>query len=701
MRILKVRYYCIFIGLVWGLLTASASLLKAQSLADSSKLYQLQIREDLPLEKMLQEQEAKIYVANRNFDSLRNIALSVNILTKENIRQSGVSNIPEALQLLPEFIVRPKTNGLYDVSYRGIASAYQHASAGQLHESLMLLINAVPFNDALTGEIRWEAIPLSIEDIERIEIIRSPQGSWYGYGGAASVINIVTIKSKNILGTQLKANLQLGQFRSHRYHGNVNIGINDKLAVRVGGFYQSQHRFQEQYYIRSAGRYVSSDSLRFYQPEASQTHVFSELALLTSAFHASSAYHWGEGKQLNIEAGMQNTQAQSLFLPSDEILISNREEQRRWANLHFATPRWRSIIYHQSGNRDFATGYAGWQYRNARTGIRLEHLKTVGRYKLLFGTEWTQDQMSPDNSLNNRLILKEGVLPLSEAWSQLLGSLYFQQTATFANNSLHLSSSQRVYQSLQDISVPFGFHLAAKWFLKKNTALQASASRVFQTVQRLYIDTLQISNTANQPSFGNALSQDKASEVLQSVHGLNDSSDTLQLRNIQAQQMLNYTIGIQQYWTNRGMFGLSAFMQEEGFQATPGEYMPRIGATFEGRYKVNRWTIRGHVSRLMQEDHVYPFYPDWTGMLSCNFTTFFDRLNVYTDFTYYGEHYQQADAQYRLPAQWFVNTKLIYKVWDQYSVYINGRNLLNRKDIAIPFADQNHRLISIGMNMAL
>lgn len=668
---------------------------QGQSKVDSTTMYQLQISKDLPLEKVLREQESMVYVANRRLDSLKSTALNVSVLPKERIRQSGVNNIPEALQLLPEFVVKPKTNGLYDVEYRGIISNHSSISNEPVFGNLLLLINAVPFNDGLTGEVWWEAIPFSVEDIERIELIRSPHGSWFGYGGTIGIINIVTVKSKNTLGTQLQANLQVGQFQSYRYHGSLNIGINEKLAVRVGGYYQAGQRFQDRYYINSVDRYVRSDSLLFFQPEASQTHLYTELALQSSAFHLSSAYNWNESKSVSVDLGVQSSHAQSIFLPAEEIFMTNREENRRWVNIHFSTPHWSSHVFHQSGERNYATGYAGWQYQNARTGARLEYRKSLGRFSLLLGTEWVNDQFSPVNSNINRLSLMENTIPVAEDWSQLLGSVYFQQTAALAKNRLHLSSSQRVYQNLQNVEFPLGFHFAAKWFLKKNTALQASASQVMQTTQQLYRDTTNVMEHA-------------------------------------AFKFLSYAFGVQQYWTNRGSIGVSAFYQQyDAFQSQlirsqpygiqknnkdlpdvadsnrkfqedqSSLDMPSVGSTLEANYQVNRWTVSVQITRLIKEGQTPTVFPLWIGSLSGNFTTFFDRLNINTGLHYYSEHYVENDIDELIPVQWFINTKFTYKIWDQYSVYLNVRNLTNRQDAVVPFADQNNRLITIGLNMAL
>ncbi|WPP48616.1 TonB-dependent receptor plug domain-containing protein [Catalinimonas niigatensis] len=636
--------------------------------ADSASMYKLQISKDLPFEKVLQEQEPAFFSANRKLDSLKHIAINVSIITKERLKQAGVTNVPEALQLLPEFVLKIKGNGLYNVEYRGAKSTYHSTLEGSGQENLLLLLNAVPFNDALSGEVWWEAVPVSIEDIEMIEVIHSPQGTWYGYGGALGVVNIITKKSTRTAGIQLKANLQAGQFQSHAYHGSLNIGINDHIAVRVGANYQARERFQDAYFINSASRYISSDSLLFFQPEAFQTHLYTDLSLQSSGFFISSTYQWNDSIRLNADIGNQSTQAQSLFLVAEEIPFTTRESQNRWFNVHFSSPAWRVHLFHQSGDKDYAKGYAGLQYQTAKSGARLEYHKVLGRYGFLFGTEGIKDQYSPNTTLLG-IPLFEEVTPSVE-WSQLLLSLYLQQTATFLKNRLYLESGQRVYQKLQELEYPLGYHLALKWFFASGTSLQLSASQTVQSSQQLF---------ENEWKFN-------------------------------ATKIASYELGIQKQLTNKGMLKSTVFNQHQLENIPDRQFqsdMPEWGGTLEGWYQINRWTVRGHATRFFgngfsDDRQVYTSYPDWIASISGNFSTLFNRVNLNTGIFYYSKHTEErGNTAYHIPVQWAVNIKCSYRIWNQHLLYINVRNLMNQQDVVVPFADQNHRLIMLGMNIVL
>lgn len=635
---------------------------------DSISMYKLQISKDLPFDKVLQEDAPSFFSANRKLDSLKHIALNVSLLTKERLMQSGVTNVPEALQLLPEFVLKIKSNGLYDIEYRGAKGSYHSTLQGSGQENLLLLVNAIPLNDPLSGQVWWEAIPVGIEDIEVIEVIHAPQGTWYGYGGALGVVNIVTKKSAHTAGMQLKANLQAGQFQSHAYHGSLNVGINERIALRIGANYQARERFQDAYFINSVSRYIRSDSLLFFQPEAFQTNLYTGLSLQSSGVFISSTYQWKDSLYLTADAGSQSTEAQSLFLAAEKIPFTTRASQNRWVNIHFSSPAWRVYLFHQSGNKDYAQGYAGLQYQTTRSGARLEYHKVLGRYGFLFGTEGIKDQYSPNSTTPGIPILEEATS--SVEWSQLLLSLYMQQTATLLKNHLYLESGQRIYQKLQALEYPLAYHFALKWFFTQSASIQLRASQTMQTSQQLFENEWKFSAT----------------------------------------EIASYELGVQKQLTNKGMLRSTVFNQQYLKDTLSQQYksnMPEWGSTLEGWYQINRWTVRGHATRFFGEKSVdgtqtYSSYPAWVASISGNFSTLFNRVNLQAGVFYYSKYDEKGNnTTYQIPVQWALNTKCSYRVWNQHLLYVNVRNLVNQQDIVVPFADQNSRLIMLGLNIVL
>lgn len=80
-------------------------------------------------------------------------------------------------------------------------------------------------------------------DIQRIEVLRGPQGTLYGRNTTGGAINIITRKPEPEFGGY--ANLQLGNYENRRVGGAVNLPVSDALAVRVAGYWLNRDGYTE------------------------------------------------------------------------------------------------------------------------------------------------------------------------------------------------------------------------------------------------------------------------------------------------------------------------------------------------------------------------------------------------------------------------------------------------------------------------
>ncbi|MBU1287553.1 MAG: TonB-dependent receptor [Alphaproteobacteria bacterium] len=76
-------------------------------------------------------------------------------------------------------------------------------------------------------------------DIERVEVLRGPQGTLYGRNATGGVVNIITAKP---VFEEFQGNVSLtaGNFNTQKIQGMVNVPIGDKLALRVAGAYTTR-----------------------------------------------------------------------------------------------------------------------------------------------------------------------------------------------------------------------------------------------------------------------------------------------------------------------------------------------------------------------------------------------------------------------------------------------------------------------------
>ena len=75
----------------------------------------------------------------------------------------------------------------------------------------------------------------TIDEIERIEVLKGPQGTLFGRNSAAGAISIVTNQPANEFDSLLR--VRFGQYGKQYYEGMINTPITDSLALRMNGVY--------------------------------------------------------------------------------------------------------------------------------------------------------------------------------------------------------------------------------------------------------------------------------------------------------------------------------------------------------------------------------------------------------------------------------------------------------------------------------
>jgi len=128
--------------------------------------------------------EAIVSVASRRAQQLSTAPSIVSVLTNEELRLLGATNLAEALQYLPGFTHRYKQDGHYDILFRG-----QKEPA-----DILILIDGERLNNMYDGAAIYD---LPIENIERIEVIRGPGSALYGTNAFAGVISIETYDAED------------------------------------------------------------------------------------------------------------------------------------------------------------------------------------------------------------------------------------------------------------------------------------------------------------------------------------------------------------------------------------------------------------------------------------------------------------------------------------------------------------------------
>lgn len=129
---------------------------------------------------------------------------SVSVITAEDIRLSGANTIADLLRGVAGIDVLMMNAYEIEVSARGFNEMLAH--------KMLVLIDGQTFYQDFYGMVFWKSLPVALEEIERIEIIRGPGSALYGANAFCGVINIITKKPEDIKGNHLS--LRYGEYDS-------------------------------------------------------------------------------------------------------------------------------------------------------------------------------------------------------------------------------------------------------------------------------------------------------------------------------------------------------------------------------------------------------------------------------------------------------------------------------------------------------
>ncbi|OQX96792.1 MAG: hypothetical protein B6I24_10825, partial [Bacteroidetes bacterium 4572_128] len=114
-----------------------------------------------------------VVIASKKKEESFDSPLSTEIISEDEIRQSGATSIVELLRLVSGTIVREKTSGNYDFHIRGGDNVPPNNMMlySENITTLVMIDNRKVYSYAFGGTF-WESFPIEIIDIERIELIK-------------------------------------------------------------------------------------------------------------------------------------------------------------------------------------------------------------------------------------------------------------------------------------------------------------------------------------------------------------------------------------------------------------------------------------------------------------------------------------------------------------------------------------------------
>ena len=205
-----------------------------------------------------------LVTATRRNERLQDVPLAVSAISGEQLAEGGFQKLTDIQYQLSgvQFGTSPNDSGF---RLRGVGTAGGFSSASEQNVGTVVDNVVIPFGNPVN----------SLGDLERVEVLKGPQGTQFGKNASSGVINITTAKPKfgRVSG---KGFISYGELNEVNANAQVNLPLSSNAALGVFGFYRNNDGFiqnvvrketwggEKSYGVRAKLLWEPADGLSFY-----------------------------------------------------------------------------------------------------------------------------------------------------------------------------------------------------------------------------------------------------------------------------------------------------------------------------------------------------------------------------------------------------------------------------------------------------
>jgi iron complex outermembrane receptor protein len=146
--------------------------------------------------------------------------LALSVFSGKTLQEQGVTSVANLTNIAPSVVVGNGAQGV-NIAIRGVQTT-DLTSKGE--QSNVFNVDGIAIG-------RPQIIGLAFFDLDRVEVLRGPQGTLYGKSATGGAINVITAKPKNVF--EALGSFEYGNFNTRRLNAVVNVPITSTLAVRA------------------------------------------------------------------------------------------------------------------------------------------------------------------------------------------------------------------------------------------------------------------------------------------------------------------------------------------------------------------------------------------------------------------------------------------------------------------------------------
>lgn len=165
-----------------------------------------------------------VVTAQNRAQSVQKVPIAISVFSGEQLKDAGITDLKDIGKIAPSAQIT-NDNSVIHITVRGIGT-YSNDEAQDA--SVVANIDGEYIN-------RGEALNTALFDLDRVEVLRGPQGTLYGRNSTAGAVNFITRKPGREFG--VNADVSYGNYNTVKANAGVDVPFGDFGGLRVAGIY--------------------------------------------------------------------------------------------------------------------------------------------------------------------------------------------------------------------------------------------------------------------------------------------------------------------------------------------------------------------------------------------------------------------------------------------------------------------------------
>lgn len=165
-----------------------------------------------------------VVTAQKRSENIQDVPIAITAFSSDMLEQRGVSNPQDLQHGVPGLVFSDSPTGVGLVTVRGVGGAASRGSTPGRNPAVPVHANGV--------YLQSPAVMMQdFLDIERVEVLRGPQGTLYGRNAVGGSINVITKRPTRDL--EGEVGFEIGNYDQRRVYGIVSGPLSDRLRARL------------------------------------------------------------------------------------------------------------------------------------------------------------------------------------------------------------------------------------------------------------------------------------------------------------------------------------------------------------------------------------------------------------------------------------------------------------------------------------